>query len=303
MNIKRCGYPTVNYIHFHWHLTNWCNYKCSYCPVLTQIHSNFSQPDHAKDHRITLARLRNIETPFQVCMSGGEPTLHPEIFDILQELESIPMCDDVAVFTNLSRPVKFYEQMNELKLGKTTMSASYHVEYANDDKFLERAVAISGMEHMKVQIHVSMTDDSTKWDQIKLFMDKSLALGIKCRPTLLLSNNNWQANYTDEFFEIFMPYFEQEEEHFKTIPCTFKDDTEGTMKDYEIELKDWNRFKGWNCTPVVYQITIEGDIRNSCTQKAMPLLLSNKNIIRQEICPNDICPSRSMLRFPKYEIQ
>ena len=64
--IKSSGLNPVQNVYFDWHMTNWCNYKCEYCPVIDVITNDFTKDDHARDHKLVLLRLSFVQTSFNV---------------------------------------------------------------------------------------------------------------------------------------------------------------------------------------------------------------------------------------------
>ena len=66
-----------------------------------------------------------------------------------------------------------------------------------------------------------------------------------------------------------------------------------------MEVQGLNKFKGYNCTPVSYKIEMDGNISTTCTNRVVPILLKNDNLIKTETCPLDVCPSRRLLSFYK----
>lgn len=294
--ITRIGNTGFNYIEFSWHLTNWCNYQCDYCPVLDVLTKDFTKPSHTSA-KMTVARLKTVQTLFRMCISGGEPTLHPEFFDIIQALDDMPNCNQIAVMTNFSRSVEFYEKISNLKSEKIVIMAAYHPQYYKD-KFFEKALHMSKILK-RFRIQVNLSDDPSTWDHtIQLINNFELA-GIKIRPNILLPNQRWKPNYTQEFKDKFYKYMEDSDQ-LETISVEFEDGTKTQMKAYEIHERQLDKFKGYSCIPMYFNIDIEGTIINLCTKKKMPMGLSS--IVREELCPNDICGGKQFLEFPKKKV-
>lgn len=299
--IQSCGNPNLDEVFFHWPLTNWCNYKCSYCTVLDVIHNDFNRPDHTTFHNLTLAKIKSIPLNFNMCITGGEPTLHPQFKEIINGLVEMPTCLDVAVFTNLARSKEYYKSLEDIKTDKLGICASFHPEFADIKKFIEKAIAINAT-NLSFSAQVSMTDKPADWPILIDLMEQLKNYHIPCYPILLNATPHFIPNYTQEFYNLFRPYMMSTPEgrQFKEIDCTFTDGTTGTMKDFDIEIQQMNRFKGYKCNPRSFQISMKGDIENSCTGRRVSL--SKKDIVREEICPQDICPSRRMLTFYKEKI-
>lgn len=300
--IKSCGKQEIENIYFDWHLTNWCNFKCSYCPVLDVITNDFSVDDHAP-YRMVLARLKNVDTTFNVCLTGGEPTLHPNILEILSGLAEIQYSQDIAMFTNLSRPLPFYEKIKAIGSDKIVVFASYHPEFS-PDKFTQRCLDVNNIEGLRFSVHVSLSDKKEHWKKTVEFLDTMRANSVSCKPLLLSPTQNYTPNYNDEFFSVFRSYLDstEEEEFFASINVEYTDGTHDTLKSYDIDIRGLNKFKGYECATASFSIGIDGHIENTCTRRKAPLLLSTKSLVVKEICPRDICPSKRLLEFYKEKI-
>lgn len=302
--IRSCGIDQVETIFFDWPLTNWCNYKCSYCPVIDIITNDFTVEDHTSMYKLTLAKLRKVETPFNICLTGGEPTLHPNILDILDELDNIPLCQDVSLFTNLSRPPKFYTKITPSN--KIVVFASYHPEFATE-KFLERCIELKNMGTVNFSVHVTLSDKKEHWDKTIDILEQLKLNNILFKPYLIAPTNFYTPIYDEEFNNLFLSYLENTGENssgnnfFKTIPVVYDNGESESIREYEFELRALNKFKGYNCKPVSYSIRLDGTIENTCTKRVVPLSLTNKNLIVSEVCPNEICPSRRLINFYKWK--
>ena len=124
-----------------WQVNNFCNFQCSYC----------NPGNWAGDNRNNGAldtykqNVRNIFQQYQdrgykyfkIFYSGGEPT-HWENFIPLTEYLKSELGDSltVAVNTNLSRPLRYWEQHYHLF---DDIVASFHVEFSKKDRYIENA--------------------------------------------------------------------------------------------------------------------------------------------------------------------
>ncbi|BCJ96865.1 anaerobic ribonucleoside-triphosphate reductase activating protein [Anaerocolumna cellulosilytica] len=78
-----------------------CNFRCPYCHNASLVLSPFNQPAISKDEifKILNKRKRILEG---VCITGGEPTLYPELIDFIREIKSMGF--KVKLDTNGSNP-------------------------------------------------------------------------------------------------------------------------------------------------------------------------------------------------------
>ncbi len=292
--INTCGFEGHSHVEFSWHFTNWCNYKCSYCPVLDVLSKDFNTPDHAQLHQVVLTRLKLVQHSFNMCLSGGEPTLNPHLNETIVALDAMPNCEQIAVMTNLAKSINTYREINAIGSSKVVIMASYHPEYFSD-RFLQKAIALSS-EIERFKIMVNFSDDPTHWDELQTMMDEFKQHGIKVKPNLLASNRNWTANYTAEFYDRFVQYFDNSNQPI-SIPVTTIDGTNMIIPDHQFEINGLNRFKGFKCTPLSFNIDIKGNITNGCTSRQVGLNM--RDISQEAYCPHDKCQGRQLLKFYK----
>jgi organic radical activating enzyme len=128
------------YLDVVWQVSNFCNYKCSYCNP-----GNYCGDSRNDDNLITY--ITNLEAitkkyldlgyeNFKFFFSGGEPTLWRNLIPIIEwARENLPNVV-IAVNTNFSRPLSWWKRNHHLF---DDVVASFHVEYADKDKYLENA--------------------------------------------------------------------------------------------------------------------------------------------------------------------
>lgn len=129
------------YMSLTWQVNNFCNYQCSYCNP-----GNWAG-DHRNNGRIEIYKrnVRNIFQQYQdkgykyfkIFYSGGEPTYWENFIPLTEYLkEELGDNLTVAVNTNLSRPLRYWEQHYHLF---DDIVASYHVEFVKPDRYIENA--------------------------------------------------------------------------------------------------------------------------------------------------------------------
>jgi organic radical activating enzyme len=266
---------------------------------LDVITNDFTVDRHADEFRLVIARLKTVAQNFDICLSGGEPTLHPHLLEIVTELDKIENCKTISIFTNMTRPSAYFKKFAEIESTKLSVLGSYHPAYYSD-KFIQRSIELDNMEHINYRVHLNMVDDRETWDTTEQMINEFKSTNVNYKINVLQSNGNWQADYSQEFYDRFLPYMDDKRKHDASddIRCEFEDGHVEYLKDYEIEVRDLNRFKGYACTPLYYNISITGEVTNMCTRRVVPLNLKN-NLIKLESCPLDACHSRQMLDFYK----
>jgi organic radical activating enzyme len=239
-----------NHIIVYWVLGNFCTYKCSYCvPIL----NGGDRPYHSTEVIQNTLKLLPAST---VRFSGGEPTYHPDFEKIVMEK---PDHINVEVLSNAARPFAFWERITPYLAG---VHLSYHLEYAQLDRFVETAELI--YKTYKKPGRVNMMMVPSKWDECLNVYNtlRSKGIGVTAKPIMdkwaTLSNEytpeqvNWlKTSYYDvKFIKVF----------------NSKNEIISEADPGEIVSKRMNNFLGWTChVPRHYiQITGLGDVTDTC---------------------------------------
>lgn len=89
--------------YFQWHITERCNFYCSHC--YQDLH-NLSEELPLSDLIETADKVQQALKVWQrkghIAITGGEPFLHPHMFDILEYVEGIDEITRLSVLTNAS---------------------------------------------------------------------------------------------------------------------------------------------------------------------------------------------------------
>ena len=127
---------TENVLPLDWSPTKRCNYDCSYCPPT--VHDNHSPlPD--------LAELKQMATDIlsphknrrvRISISGGEPTLWPDLLLFVQHLDSMLKRKRIRIMTNGTASIQRLIELQQY----SRLIVSLHHEYVSDkllNKFLD----------------------------------------------------------------------------------------------------------------------------------------------------------------------
>jgi MoaA/NifB/PqqE/SkfB family radical SAM enzyme len=135
-----------NKLHAFLHPTYRCNYKCSYCPVVTKYDLagiwGHSSELTARQWHDALERL----PPTAIYITGGEPFLYrdlPELINGMSAKHSL-----VGMVTNLSVPVHVYRRIES----RIHLNASFHREFTTQEDFIEKIRALKDHFHLCVNI-------------------------------------------------------------------------------------------------------------------------------------------------------
>jgi len=123
-----------------WQVNNFCNFQCSYCNPGNWAGDNRNNGNLKlyidNTMKIFDTYKKRGYKHFKVFFSGGEPTHWENFIPLVIHLkEHIPNIT-VAVNTNLSRPLKYWQEHYTLF---DDIVASFHIEFAKQDRYIENA--------------------------------------------------------------------------------------------------------------------------------------------------------------------
>lgn len=154
-----------------WLLGRYCNYKCSYCWP-------YARSDQ-KDHRPTELVIKTLDeikkqarargfNSFHFSFSGGEPTLHPGYLDILnhyaKDIQNTNY-QSLHMTTNMSAGVGWLKKYIDVtqNLHRVSVTASYHHEFADKNKFIEKLIFL---QENDVQVTINMVMGPTRFEAL-----------------------------------------------------------------------------------------------------------------------------------------
>lgn len=292
MNLEIVNSGQVNYeqLHFGWFLVDWCNYKCTYCSVANRLRDTYSKEESHSKYKLVLERLDRIDSSFDMDIYGGEPTLHPNFNEILERLSNNKFCRSIEVKTNLSRSVDFYKNM--FTHDKISISASYHFEY-HSQAFIDKCIAL---KDSNFSCHISMPDQQEHWDTALALIQTFNCNSVQYDCNILFSTDAYKTNYTPEFYQTFKHALKDTGPKY---PYQFNDGTVSNLSVYQIKQQGLDNFNNYKCTAVMYEINTEGDIKNMCTGKVLPLLFKKEDTHKTVKCPLTSCSCDVMFNFYK----
>ena len=285
-NIERVGQISMLYndmFTVSWLLGRYCNYKCSYC--WTHGRSDKS------DHRSTELCLKTIDSikdqarsrgfnSFHFSLSGGEPTLHPGYFDILDKLAADKgNYTSIHMTTNLSKPLPWFESYIKRaeKFDRASITASYHSEYIKDINTWAFKLQYLQVKGIKITINMVMVPE--RFDELYevalRFKDKELNVTLK--PQSDPHASYVVKGYTEDQLAILHNGMPQSDAGKQLMQVELTDDTgyKWYMDQAErFNAFNFNCFKGWECSAGYRSIIIRepcGSIKRSYSCNDEPI--------------------------------
>ena len=302
-----------------WLLGRYCNFKCSYC----WTHGRADKPDH-RPTNLCLQTINSIKeqarargfNSFHFSLSGGEPTLHPGYFYILEHL-----ADDVEntnytsihMTTNLSKDMEWFKIYVGLAsaFNRASITASYHQEYIKDnDRFADKLLFLQN-KGIKTTINMVMVPE--KFDELYktalFFRDRGLNVTLK--PQSDPNANYVVKGYTDYQLSILHNGMPQLDNKKPFMQVKLTDDTgyDWYMDQAErFNAFNFNCFKGWECSSGYRSIIIRepcGSIKRSYSCSDEPIgNIETGFTLHKELkpCISTSCVSSADSKIPKRKV-
>lgn len=295
--------PKDKWLRVEWNLGRRCNYDCSYCDP--NIHNKNDKYPSLDIIRGAVGRISKfIQKNNRICrisLTGGEPFLHPEIFDILKIIKGAGI-DRLSVTTNGSLPLDVYRRsLNYFNY----LIFSYQPEYADRDRFLRLVESINNESEtrrangQKIDIHVHIMMLPGKFEELKNIMRFFDERDIKYVKRRIRPQYNKNGDFNRPFMRGSdglskragdhtenndMIYYSKEElkylnkkstkvANFKNIFAYYYDGdgeiVERETNVNELLMREENSFEDWLCWAGLQSMTIDnnGDVwRGICRQ-------------------------------------
>lgn len=308
------------YLAITWQVNNFCNFKCSYCNP-----GNWGG-SHRNDDNLDLY-LANLDTIIQryqsvgykhykFFFSGGEPTAWKNFIPICEWLrEKLPECT-LAVNTNLSRPLAWWEKHYNLF---DDVVASFHIEFADKEKYFQNTLFLCNKINYlcsKMLMH-----EERFWEVVEYgnYLKNNLPnYFIEWTPLfdeMSVDTGPWQYKDIDKRkfidkhniemnFTIDKPYKQSKAVSFNK----YNDNTSVHTNSNDIIVHGQNFFKGWVCN-VGDSIFINptGDVSlASCGQgDKVGHILENISKVgpKKIICGKEHCHCGTDIIIPKFRVR
>jgi MoaA/NifB/PqqE/SkfB family radical SAM enzyme len=275
--IIEAGNKDYNIKTFTWHLIDVCNQSCSYCNEgfgtdETRPKSSFFKNDKQTQSYLNVLKRLKIKSlgKYEVDLLGGEPTLHDNLFKIIQTLNTYDNCVEISLITNLKKNISYYETLNKKDCSKLLICPSVHMEYYNES-IIEKIIKINEFEHVRIIPIIMIHDNKKYYQKNKELITRLIQEGIDFTVSFLADSYEYSVNYDKDFLSEMADFAKKDNNRyiFKT-----NDNKIYNLNKHSIYDNKLTKFKGWKCTPLRYKITHFGGIFNDCTKK--PLSITGK---------------------------
>ena len=241
-----------NSIHIEWNIGKRCNLDCAYCPA--EIHDNFSPHTDLDIMVSTIYKLETLGKPIRLSLTGGEPTVHPKINDILECAKA--RLHWLSVTTNGLRSPEWY-----IKQPVDQWVFSLHFDNEHNRRAAEHIVRYSQLLDM---------EGKDTFYQVNLMCHHDYMEDVKDAAALLDSHNipyvarriRWTEAEDRDWFDD-MRYKEKDLEWILSKTASVKANCVIDGKDFihanDVIKHKLNSFEGWNCNAGLESLMINWD--------------------------------------------
>ncbi len=129
-----------------------CNYRCSYCTVVTKYNllNNFPPKSErrADEWIIALEKL----PPAMIYFAGGEPFLYTGLAELVNNLPKKHQL--LGIVSNVSQPISMYRKIQR----RFHLNASFHREFISDAEFVSKVKELQ--EFLDVHVNIVATPEN-----------------------------------------------------------------------------------------------------------------------------------------------
>lgn len=315
MNRISNNYPDS--LHIEWAINNICNYKCNYCDS-TLNGGTSGNPDYHNAVKF-FDYVHNSINPNKkmISLSGGEPTLWPQLTDFLNNLNENYY---TSITTNGSRTTRWWTDfINECKrIHRVTISI--HPQYAD----IEHIISVCEIIQDKVEVALMVMFDKNHLENFNRCIEKlkssSLRVYITIKPIVRRKNSdennkhNQSEDYTEQEKNLIKSFTQMSKNKHPTIPVAGKIKIDDELKpawygNYLLS-SGLNKFKGWKCEIGSKRLAIwyDGNVYPAFCGTGQKIVLGNINNLESfkkidsVICNTDYCGCLPELRVPKEKL-
>jgi MoaA/NifB/PqqE/SkfB family radical SAM enzyme len=289
-------------IRFHWDIITHCNFDCSYCYARAE-EGNWFKISSTDIIENTIEKMKKIDKPLEIILLGGEPTLHPKYFDILDNVWNL------------------HKSGKDLEFG--IISNGFSKPYF-DDNFLKKHLKYKEKFSFSITYHPSQhskeTQNILKENILKINKDFLLNINVildtyknddKIRDLLdfLVKNNiGFYYNIPFETINNKVQHFDNSEEYLKwleMININYKSQKElsyngDLFNDIDVVLNNLQNFEGWSCKNNNFEIkTGSSDFIRMCSNGSKKYSVSEINNLSDMICELNKCLCQGLLSNEK----
>lgn len=253
---------------FTWEITKNCSFKCNYCTTYNNVFKEYSSREKI-DKVLNFFKelsLQNDTNDILVEITGGEPTLHPELYYICEQLSSIDKLR-YNLLSNLSAPIDIYNDILNIPNSKLhRLCITYHENHFDLVDFITKYDKIISENKSKnfllwCLLGINRKSKEVLLDNFSDLLNKHMNLTMKLAPVVYDNEDIFRYKDKKDNKELFHDQYNKKCFCFRTL-CYITED---------------NKLHRCNSnTNTAFKITIDNNFINVFN------ILKNKYIICKE---------------------
>ena len=264
-------------IHIELFIIDKCNVRCQYCYNVFPRHNDIINADRCTQF-VNFIYTKFKPSSIQVDIIGGEPTLHPNLIKIVQDLIKYIPTISIGIFTNFSADISLYSNILSLS-DKIELVISWHSVVYTPEIFITKIKQFSA-ETLNSQFNIRILFEPTNLDSAVTIFQTLIDYGV-ATPYLtpLINNQNFNNGYNETDYSIYdklnnMIKFD------KIYVAEYSDGTKFEFSHYDVmRHKIYSNCHLWLCDAGIRNLYVHanGDVYPCCT------LYNNKTYFRGNI--------------------
>lgn len=281
---------------FHWDIITMCNYNCDYCYSRANK-AQWNKISNSKHIDNIIDKFENIVHPIDITLLGGEPTLHPSYYKIMDRLYNLYNLFSLNIISNGNYKDinKFINHHYKYK-DKLKIYITFHPSQCKDiDVFKSNILEICQNLYLEINILLIEEHEVLIEDMISFCEHNNIFF----RANQIFEDTQYRS--TSLKFKNWMNNINQNHNIFKDMIFIDDDKNQTLMNDIDCYNNDVNSFYNWNCEQETYYIPVASDdIKQFCTEKLFTVEDLNKiDIIIK--CPLQMCLCPGKVTPKKYK--
>lgn len=280
-----------DHLNIHWDTLTICQLNCSYCYARNEYGDKWGKLMSKENINRCVEAFGRSSLSFNLGLLGGEPTLGPHYFHIIEKVSELKNNQKIYVTTN-----GYKDLTNHPKFDNVAFLFSYHPADIVDEELFFRNVQSAIDKGIQTKVNVMLHHNKALWDKIKTAIFRFLDMGAKVHPHFLYTHSSRMLfHYRKDFWE----YFKFLEE---VIPKELVYDDQ-LFNDYEIFHNGMTVFTGWSCWNNNYEVDVYGNVVQFCKDRTTGSnLLTDPDYFKRitetkaMICPHKACNCDGLLK-------
>ena len=257
------------YNFIEWKIHNVCNHNCSFCGVK---HKDGSQRwfslEKYKEYTDKLIEL-NKGKPLWIQITGGEPTLYPELLELIKYMKSKGAM--ISLISNGSRTLRWWKELQESKT-IDNLFITYHSEQT--DNYQHIAEVINLFQNDPVEVICLMTHVLNSIDKVfeaydyiientgalvtikAMMLTDDIYIQYSKKQLVKLKQSNWIPG--KKRTTKLLPNSEYKINH--TLKITYSNNLTIQLDPQQLMKQQKNNFFGWDCNIGLDNMRIDHDV-------------------------------------------